>query len=102
MQDVYGHDVYGIPSPPSRRAGGGPDSEARLRVPAYVAPGLAAVMSAALLLHLLVATASQIRGDDPAGMMSALFGMGFVLLVLLPFTVGLAARARLAWTEAGG
>ena len=101
MQDVCGHDVHGIPPQAPRRADGS-DGARQLasRIPGYVIPALAAVMLAVLLFHLLVAMAAHIRSDDPAGVMSSLFGMGIVLLVFLPFAAQLAARARLAWSRA--
>jgi hypothetical protein len=52
------------------------------------------------MLHLLVETASHIRIEDPAGTMSALFGMAAVLLMLLPFTALFAVRAHAAWVKA--
>jgi hypothetical protein len=68
----------------------------------YVAPALAAMMLAALLLHILAQTVSLIRWTDPVGMMSALLGAGVALIVVMPVMTRLAARASVAWQRQNG
>ncbi|HYG91002.1 MAG TPA: hypothetical protein VD978_32640 [Azospirillum sp.] len=92
MQDVFGIscELQQVPPP----AGGGNASSHRF---CYVAPTLAATVFAALILHLLAELASHLDPADPVGILSVLTGMAAVLMMLMPFTVLFALRARRAW-----
>ncbi|WP_156927297.1 hypothetical protein [Azospirillum halopraeferens] len=52
----------------------------------------------ALMLHLLVELAVLVDPTDPAGILTALGGMGVVVVTLAPFAVAFAMRAHRSWS----
>ncbi|MBP2226831.1 hypothetical protein J2847_000098 [Azospirillum agricola] len=65
---------------------------------AFAGPALAAVVAAALTLHLLAELVFRLPDADPLGVLSLLAGMAAVLVTLMPFTLLWACRAQRAWS----
>ncbi len=93
MQDVF---RMSCEPRPARR----PTTSGGSRRFAYVVPTLAATVSTALILHLLVELASRLDAGDPAGAVSVMLGAAAVLVTLMPFAMLFALRARRAWLAA--
>ncbi|MBP2311195.1 hypothetical protein [Azospirillum soli] len=104
MLDVFGPEAFETSSRARRRRWVKPVGVSRarkVRLPSYASPAFSATALTALILHLMVDLASRLTLSDPAGTLSALVGMGAVLVILLPFAVLCAKRAHAAWTRAG-
>lgn len=105
MLDVYGTSCHPPRSRWTRtvaRPAVRSSHDRRGRVPAYLLPGLTAIVLVALMLHLLVELAFRLSLADPAGAVSVAVGMAAVLVILLPFAVLCAERAHGAWNRTDG